>query len=179
MRPIVWASLVLGGCAFAGLAAVERLTPHLGGDFAAPAASERLTLSAAPVISEHAPGDHVVRLLADGRGHYVADTTVEGRATRMLVDTGASIVALRESDARAAGLREDPGGREYSLSTANGLVRARGATIREMRIGSIILRDVEAVILPDAQLGSNLLGMSFLKRLRGFEITGQELTLRG
>lgn len=175
MRPIVWASLVLLGGAFAGLAAVGNLAPQLEAGRAAAAREEPLTLSAVRSVAH----DHVVRLPADPRGHYVAETVVEGSALRMLVDTGASIVALRESDARAAGVREDAGGREYALSTANGIVRARGATIREMRVGPIILRDVEAVILPDAQLGSNLLGMSFLKRLRGFEITGQELTLRG
>lgn len=175
MRPIVWASLVLLGAAFAGLAAVDNIAPQLEAERAADGREETLTLSAVQGVAQ----DHMVRLTADSRGHYVAETVVEGRALRMLVDTGASIVALRESDARAAGVREDSGGRDYSLSTANGIVRARGATIREMRIGPIILRDVEAVILPDAQLGSNLLGMSFLKRLRGFEITGRELTLRG
>lgn len=174
MRPIVWASLVLLGGVFAGLVAVDRL-PQIAAGGLATGETGGPHLGAAPVVS----GDHVLRLPADGRGHYVAETMVEGRALRMLVDTGASFVALRESDARAAGLREDPGGREYSLSTANGLVSAKGATIREMRIGPIILRDVEAVILPDSQLGSNLLGMSFLRRLRGFEITGRELTLRG
>ncbi|TVR10570.1 MAG: TIGR02281 family clan AA aspartic protease [Salinarimonadaceae bacterium] len=175
MRPIIWASLVLMGGAFAGLVAVDRLAKHpLAGETGAGETRE-MHLGAAPAVID----DHVVRLFADARGHHVAKTSVEGRAVRMLVDTGASLVALRESDARAAGLREDPGGMEYSLSTANGIVQARGATIREMRIGSIILRDVEAVILPDTQLGSSLLGMSFLRRLRGFEITDGELTLRG
>lgn len=173
MRPIVWAGLVLVGGALTGLLVVERLAPQAG-RAGGPVEAPPRAAAASAVLD-----DHVVRLPADGRGHFHADAVVEGRATRMLVDTGASLVVLRESDARAAGLREDPAGRDYSLSTANGVVRARGATIREMRLGPIILRDVEAVILPDAQLGASLLGMSFLRRLRGFEITGRELTLRG
>jgi aspartyl protease family protein len=120
-----------------------------------------------------------VRLPSDSRGHYIADISVDGRVMRMLVDTGASLVALRESDARAAGLDGSFTGRSYSLSTANGIVEARGVRIREMRLGSIIVRDIDAVVLPDAQLSSNLLGMSFLNKLQGFEVSGRELILRG
>jgi aspartyl protease family protein len=51
--------------------------------------------------------------------------------------------------------------------------------IREMRVGDIVVRDVEAVVAPPGRLRTSLLGMSFLRSLRGFDISGGRLTLRG
>lgn len=170
--PIVWALTVFGAAGFIAALTVDRLVDRVN-----PSGGETSAAASANGINTNA-GQGVVRLLADRGGHYHADMAVDGRVMRMLVDTGASFVALRESDARAAGLRPDPGGRTYRLSTANGIVEAKGARIREIRLGPIIVRDVEAIIMGDDQLGSNLLGMSFLSQLRGFEVSGRELVLR-
>lgn len=169
-RPILWALTVLGAAGLSAGYTVDRLAE---GGHMKPAET---TLVATVDHSFRSP---TVRLPSDNRGHYIADMAVDGRIMRMLVDTGASLVALRESDARAAGLDGSFTGRSYSLSTANGVVEARGVRIREMRLGSIIVRDIDAVVLPDAQLSSNLLGMSFLNKLQGFEVSGRELILRG
>lgn len=169
-RPILWALTVLGAAGMSAGYAVDRLAE--GGHMK----SAETTLVATVDHNFRSP---TVRLPSDSRGHYIADMAVDGRVMRMLVDTGASLVALRESDARAAGLDGSFTGRSYSLSTANGIVEARGVRIREMRLGSIIVRDIDAVVLPDAQLSSNLLGMSFLNKLQGFEVSGRELILRG
>jgi aspartyl protease family protein len=169
-RPILWALTVLGAAAVTAAYTVDHI-------------AERVHVSPSPAPSfatvDQGFRSPTVRLPSDSRGHYIADMAVDGRITRMLVDTGASLVALRESDARAAGLDGSFTGRTYSLSTANGIVEAKGVRIREMRLGSIIVRDIEAVVLPDAQLSSNLLGMSFLNKLQGFEVSGRELILRG
>lgn len=172
--PIVWALTVFGAAGFIAALTVDQLA-----DRVSPSGSETsAAVSTNRINTDPNAGRPVVRLIADRGGHYHADMSVDGRIMRMLVDTGASLVALRESDARAAGLRSDPAGRTYRLSTANGVVEAKGVRIREMRLGSIIVRDVEAIIMTDEQLGSNLLGMSFLKQLRGFEVSGKELVLR-
>ncbi len=183
MRPLIWASLVLVGGVVAATTTVERLSQHTSRD-AAPPRSERLALAhdgmtGSPGSSTDHDMRHDMRLFADGRGHFHADPQIDGFAVAMLVDTGASIVALRESDARAAGLLIDRSRPPYRLSTANGIVEAHGATIREFRLGPIILHDVEAVVMPDDQLGKNLLGMSVLNRLRGFEVRDGALWLRG
>lgn len=166
--PIVWALTVFAAAGVIAAVTVDQLADR---------APSRGSEAAAMSESGHATGG-IVRLIADRGGHYHADIAVDGRVTRMLVDTGASFVVLRESDARAAGLRPDRSGKTYRLSTANGIVEAEGARIREMRLGPIIVRDVEAIIMSDEQLGSNLLGMSFLSQLRGFEVTGRDLILR-
>jgi aspartyl protease family protein len=64
-------------------------------------------------------------------------------------------------------------------STANGVVATAPVRIREIRIGDITLRDVEGAVLPPRALSTSLLGMSFLKRLEGFEISKGRLLLRG
>ena len=180
MRPLIWASLVLVGGVAAGITTVERLAQQ-----ARPEAVEAARATAQyhqPSLSrsEGASGpSHDLRLAADSRGHFHADSQVNGTSMAMLVDTGASIVALRESDARAAGLQINRARTPYRLSTANGIVEAHGTTIREFRLGPIILHDVEAVVMPDEQLGKNLLGMSVLRRLRSFEVRDGALWLRG
>ena len=177
MRPLIWASLVLIGGAAAGITTVERLSQQTQSREA------RVTTDPAPAILGRSEGEtpvsHDLRLIADQRGHFHADPQVNGMPTKMLVDTGASIVAIRESDARAAGLQINRSASPRRLSTANGIVEAHGATIREFRLGPIILHDVEAVVLPDETLGANLLGMSVLNRLRGFEVRDGALWLRG
>jgi len=99
-------------------------------------------------------------------GHYWAEGEVAGRTVRFLVDTGASVIALRASDAARLGIR--PAGRDFTakVSTANGSVMAAPAEIGRVEIGDIVVSRVAALVLPDEALGQNLLGMSFLSRIR-------------
>jgi aspartyl protease family protein len=46
-----------------------------------------------------------------------------------------------------------------------------------LRVADITLRDVPAAIAEPGALGANLLGMSFLGRLKRFEMQGDELLL--
>ncbi|KQT53613.1 protease [Methylobacterium sp. Leaf456] len=120
-----------------------------------------------------------VALHAASHGHFYADAVIEGRTLRMVVDTGASLCALPEEDAERLGLRLRPGDFTREVSTANGLLRVAPVRLGSVQIGSIVVRDVEAVVVPRGRLGTGLLGMSFLKRLRDFSIAGGRLTLRG
>ena len=63
------------------------------------------------------------------------------------------------------------------MSTANGSVNAAPVTLREVRIDRIVLRDVDAVVLPQGRLSGSLLGMSFLRRLASFEVSKGRLVL--
>jgi aspartyl protease family protein len=117
-------------------------------------------------------------LSADARGHYHAQVEILGRRVPMLVDTGASIVALTQEDAAAFGVHVSPGDYTVALATASGMAKGAPATLREMRVEGILARDVEAVVLPRGVAGRSLLGMSFLRTLRGFEIADGRLVLR-
>jgi aspartyl protease family protein len=165
-RPIVWALGVLGTAALSATALSDRLAARFG------------ATTPAPQASVAASGPRVLTVSADLQGHYILHPTLDGRRVRMLVDTGASLVALSHEDARLAGITVAE--REYTrmVQTANGTVRAAPIRIREMRVGDIAVRDVEALVLPAGRLGTSLLGMTFLRRLGGFEISQGRLTLR-
>lgn len=116
-------------------------------------------------------------IAADSRGHFVFTGRVNGRPFSMLADTGATLVALRASDARAAGLIVLPGDYTAKVSTAGGVAEAARVHLQEIEVGDIRVRDVEAVVLSDSRLATNLLGMSFLGRLKAFAIENGRLVL--
>jgi aspartyl protease family protein len=113
----------------------------------------------------------------DARGHFQVEARVDGRSMGFMVDTGASVVALTSSDAARLGVRPAP--RDYTIEakTANGTVRAAPAQLDAVQIGGITVRDVPAMVLPDSVLSENLLGLSFLSRLRRFEYSNGRLVL--
>lgn len=110
-------------------------------------------------------------------GHFYLDVAIEGRDVQMMVDTGASMVALRESDARSAGIRVRRGDFNMPVSTANGTTYYAPVTVRRVEIDGIEIRDVSAAVLPDDQLDISLLGASFLNQLRRFEVADNVLIM--
>ncbi len=106
-------------------------------------------------------------------GHFSVAGAVEGRHMDFLVDTGASLVARRESEAARLGIHPAP--RDYTMvsSTANGVIRVAPVELNRVEIGPLTLRNVQAVILPDRSLEQNLLGMSFLSRVRWEQQNGR------
>lgn len=121
-------------------------------------------------------GPRSLTLYRRGNGHFETDAVVNGRHVQFLVDTGASDVVLRESEAARLGIR--PTRRDYRarVSTANGVTLAARADLNQVEIGRLNVRHVAALILPDRALSHNLLGMSFLSRV-GFEHKNGRLKL--
>ena len=132
----------------------------------------------APVSAPTAPPG-AIALHANRSGHFLTQAVVDGRSMSMMVDTGASLCVFSEEDAERMGIRLRPSDFTRTSSTANGLVRIAPVRIGVIQIGSIVVRDVEAAVIPRGLLGTNLLGMSFLKRVRDFSIAGGSLTIRG
>ena len=95
----------------------------------------------------------------------------------MMVDTGATTVALTEATARRLGIRPARSDYRYPVSTANGVVMVALVTLDEVKVGGIGIRDVEATVIPGDALATNLLDMSFLARLSRFEMAGSQLVL--
>ncbi len=110
-------------------------------------------------------------------GHFHIDSRINGLFVPLLVDTGASRVILRETDAANAGIR--PRRSEYTavVSTANGKINAAPAVLDRVEAVGIIVYDVAALVLPDDVLSTNLLGMSFLSRLKRYEVANERLVL--
>ena len=95
----------------------------------------------------------------------------------MLVDTGAYSVALTAEDAERAGIRPFPSDYNQPVNTANGVVMAAKAELREVSLGPIHVRDVSTIVLPRGAGHISLLGMTFLKRLSGFQVLDNRLVL--
>jgi aspartyl protease family protein len=121
----------------------------------------------APAEAEPTPANSRSMSISRGDdGHFNVEAIIDGRRMDFLVDTGASVIALREGDAARLGIH--PAARDYTanVSTANGTVRAARVELNRVEVGSLTVRNVAALVLPDAALGRNLLGMSFLSRVR-------------
>ncbi|MGO4839229.1 TIGR02281 family clan AA aspartic protease, partial [Rhizobiaceae sp. 2RAB30] len=118
-----------------------------------------------------------VRLDADERGHFTGDFRLNGRPLPALVDTGATMVAINASTARRIGVTLRQEDFKYRVETANGAARAASARIDRLQIGRIYVEDVDAVVLEDKALDGTLIGMSFLKRLAGFEVKDGALVM--
>ncbi|HEY7231483.1 MAG TPA: TIGR02281 family clan AA aspartic protease [Pseudolabrys sp.] len=116
-------------------------------------------------------------LEADRLGHFQVEARIDGRRVDFIIDTGASLVVLRESDAARVGIRPQP--RDYTATavTANGKIKAARATVDRIELGGITVYDVPAMVLPDEALSKNLLGVSFLSRLRRYEYANGRIVL--
>ncbi len=138
------------------------------------AATDRPASSA---VSSAASNDGV-ELIADRSGHFAASLEINGRDVEALVDTGATIVMLTYEDAKRAGLYLRDSDFTMQMQTANGISRAAPVTLERVAIGPIMIRNVQAGVAEPGVLRSNLLGMSFLKRLQSFEIRSGRLLLK-
>jgi aspartyl protease family protein len=127
---------------------------------------------------EGQPGDRAVRLRRRPDGHFVARTQVNGGTSTMLIDTGASTVVLTPGDARQAGIDTNKLSYSVPVRTANGLTYAAAVRLKTISVGGIVMQNVDALVAAPGTLSQSLLGMSFLTRLRSYEVSGEFMTLR-
>jgi aspartyl protease family protein len=119
------------------------------------------------------PDDTRTVVIKSENGHFAADARVDGHPIAFMVDTGASLITIRASDADALGYRTQERDYVIRINTANGEGRAAPIELSRVEIGDITVRDVPALVVPDAALGVNLLGMSFLSRVHWSHERGQ------
>jgi aspartyl protease family protein len=141
------------------------------------AQSRGVPVAAAPVSLSGSSLDSY-RVAADSNGHFRTEALVNGQPLRVLVDTGATIVSLRNEDAAALGVFLQPADFNIDVDTANGATKMAQVKLREVQLGSILLYDVDALVGAPGVLSANLLGMTFLSRLSRVEIDQGALVLR-
>jgi aspartyl protease family protein len=117
-------------------------------------------------------------LKANGSGHFVAKASINGNDIMVMVDTGATAVALSYEDAQDAGLRPNNLDFTTPVATANGITKAARVKIDRIAVGGVEVDDVDGLVLPEGALRGTLLGMSFLTRLRSFRVEDGILYLR-
>jgi aspartyl protease family protein len=124
-------------------------------------------------------GERAVRIRQRMDGHYIVRASVNGQSMTLMVDTGASSVVLKPADAERAGVDLDNLSYTVAVDTANGMTYAAAVRLRTLAVGPLLVRNVDALVVRPGSLKENLLGMSFLRRLRSYEFAKDYLTLRG
>lgn len=187
------ARLIVIAAIIAGIGLImPRIAPGLLAGLASDPGSEPSDVEAAspdrtPVVADRSPVvekstqprafGRRLALEADPRGHFLTNAVVNGRSIEVMVDTGATVVAINAATARRLGIFLTRRDFTIPISTANGTINAAPVKLAEVRLGAISVRNVDAAVLPGEVLPVNLLGMSFLKRLSKFELAGGQLVL--
>ena len=118
-----------------------------------------------------------VRLRAASNGHFETTAYINGRPVEVMVDTGASMVALTWEDARRAGIFLTDADFKHKVGTANGTARVAVVTLSDVSIEDITVHDVRAAVAEPGKLETTLLGMTFLSRLARTEMSRGVLLL--
>jgi aspartyl protease family protein len=127
--------------------------------------------------SQTSSGMRTLVLKAGHNGHFQVSAHFNGRPVDSLIDTGASAVALPLEVARSAGIAPSRSAYTVRVRTANGVALAAPVRLREMRLGSIRMKNVEALVMPEGALQIPLIGMSALNRLRTVDIRSGTMRL--
>jgi aspartyl protease family protein len=125
-----------------------------------------------------APSYREASIAADPGGQYRAKALIDGQDVDVMIDTGATVVALTAETAARLGVTIEPSRPRWKMNTANGVAFASPVTLRSVGLGAIYMDDVLAVVMPAGASSINLLGASFLKRLVSVEQRGGMLVLR-
>ena len=125
-----------------------------------------------------AEGERSAKFRRRPDGTYVVPAEANGVGLKMLVDTGASWVVLTAEDGRRLGFDLDDLRYTVPVQTANGTIYAASVRLRTLTVGKISINDVDALVAKRGPLRENLLGLSFLNRLSGFDFSNGYLTLR-
>jgi aspartyl protease family protein len=128
-------------------------------------------------VAPSQPGYRSFSIPRDARGHFQTEGRIDGQRIDFMVDTGASVVALNEKTAARFGLRPSRGDYTANVTTANGTIKAARTHLAMLDVGGLVVRDVDAMVLPDEALSENLLGLSFLSKLKRFEYANGKMVL--
>ena len=110
-------------------------------------------------------------------GHFRVTGRVDGRRIDFMVDTGATVIALKPEDAAMLGIRPIASDYGAAVKTANGVIRVAPVEPDTVEIEDLEVLHVAAMVLPAGVSPENLLGLSFLRRLRRFEYSDGKLVL--
>jgi aspartyl protease family protein len=171
-KALLPALALFGGAAIGMVVLRDSMTREVD---AKPALAASAEIEEIPNITSHQI--RTASLRKEGDGHFWATAYVNGTPVKFLVDTGASLVALSERDARKIGLDTDRLEQNAEVRTAAGRVKASTAMIDKIEIDGVTVKNVQAVII-DKGLEHSLLGMSFLNRLDGWDVTPTAIVIR-
>ncbi len=141
-------------------------------------------VAASPHISVVPPappsvGSGAAAILPQGQnGHYFARVETRGVTLDMMIDTGASVVALTADDAAKLGVFPSESDFTGRTMTANGQAAVAPVKLDMVRVDNVLVYDVDAIVARPGALNVSLLGMSFLKKLASYQAESGRLILR-
>jgi aspartyl protease family protein len=142
---------------------MDRMFAQPGGP---PSMSAFAKASAPPPQQQASTTGRTVTLQGDSRGHFEVEARIDGRRIELIVDSGASMIVLRESSAARLGIFTKPSDYTGRSQTANGVAKFAPVRLSRVEVNGITVRDVAAAVMPDDALKVNLLGMTFLSRVK-------------
>lgn len=160
-----------------GMVAAAVLLPGLATSYLHRPETRDAELKPQPVSTAKYAGGKGVLLQPSAGGHFFGTFTINGRKENGLVDTGASVIAINMTTARRLGVPTGTLSFNAQVNTANGIVKAASVVLDRVEIGTIAVRDVEAMVLPDKSLSGMLVGMSFLNKLSSYRVENGALHL--
>ena len=107
-------------------------------------------------------------------GHFWVHARLNGRDTKFLVDSGATMTTIDRATANAAGIAVSPRADQF-VRTGNGIIRVSSGRADELAIGEIVRHDVGIQVADNDDL--NVLGMNYLSTLSRWGVEGRWLIL--
>ena len=117
------------------------------------------------------------RITRSPEGAFVTVGSINGRQTQMLIDTGATSIAMSEPEAKRLGIPYRLTGKPSGVSTASGYARAYQVNLDRVQVGEIVMTNIDGVVIEGNAPGHVLLGMSFLNHVK-MDVEGAMLVLR-
>jgi aspartyl protease family protein len=120
--------------------------------------------------------DRSIELTRDDNGYFYADVQINGAPLHMLVDTGATGIALSRDDARMAGIAVSIGMNDVVGESADGVIKGEQVMLDRVTLGDKTVEGLPAIVLNNG--GQSLLGQSFLSKFASVHIEGDKMVLR-
>ena len=138
---------------------------------------KKFTLDQGIAGSYQRPRSAKVVIAKDNYDRYLTTGSINGLPVTLLVDTGATAIAMNRTDAERLGIDFRLQGSMGQAITASGVTRTYQVVLEKVKVGEIELKQVEAAIIDGEYPKTILLGMSFLQHVDMHESKGTlELT---
>lgn len=119
-------------------------------------------------------GELEINLAKDG--HFYIDVEINDVAVHFMIDTGASDIVLSLKEAKRLGIKLEKLTFNKLYQTANGKSWGANVTLDKLQVGDAVFHNVQASI-NNADMGTSLLGMSFLRKFKKYEFYRDRLVL--
>jgi len=121
-------------------------------------------------------GQNQITISLSQDNHYYINLKINNQNVRFMIDTGASDITLSQQDAKKIGINLDDLTYNKIYQTANGKTYGASVNLNKIELAGIIFYNIAASV-NSSNMGSSLLGMSFLRNFKKYEFYQDKLIL--